>query len=388
MRPLSLPTFGHTMQTGTVVDWHVEEGDAFEVGDVLYTVDTEKSTVDVEAKQDGVLARIVTDPGAEVPTGTLLAVVAQPGEPVDGEAVERVIREAADSADEADAEPDRSGVAPSVGQAHDHTRTRASPRARRLAGELSVDLAAVNGTGPDGAVTVEDLQAAGGDMPRIRERRTLHGVRKAMAEQMIRSWQVPQFSQDITVDVTNLRMRRKQLREEGVEAGVTDLLIDVVVAAVVEVPEVNAVYRDGEIVLYESVNVAVAVATDAGLVVPVLRDCQDLALPERIERRRALTNRARDGELAPEDSTNATISVSNLGMTAVETGVPLVNAPQVCTVFAGRAVDKPVAVGDGIEVRPVMHVVIAYDHRVVDGAVGARFTTAVRDGLEGRSAQR
>lgn len=256
------------------------------------------------------------------------------------------------------------------------------PRAKRLAAELGVDLSALTGTGPDGTITEADVRAAGGQGVAIRERRPLRGIAKAQAEQMTRSWEIPQFSQDVEVDVANLRERRVRLRDEGVPATVTDLVIDAVVGAVAKVPEVNSSFAGDEIVLYEPVNVSVAVATDAGLVVPVLHDCQAKDLKARVAALAATAERARVGALTPEDSAGGTITVSNLGTAGVETGVPLINAPQACIVFTGATVDKPVVRDGQMTVRPMMHVVIAYNHRILDGLTAARFTAAVREALE------
>jgi pyruvate dehydrogenase E2 component (dihydrolipoamide acetyltransferase) len=379
MHTLMLPRLGQTMEAGTIVTWFVQEGQAYEVGDLLYEVETEKNQLEVEAKLPGTIAKLAVPEGEQVPVGTLLAVVADPGERLSDEQVQAALQTAAG---QEEVEP---AVAPATAAAAGAARrgpARAMPRAKRLAAELGVDLATVVGTGPDGTITEADVRQAGKQGVAVRERRPLRGIAKAQAEQMTRSWQIPQFSQDVEVDVGNLRQRRAGLRDEGVQATVTDLVIDAVVGAVAKVPEANSTFAGEEIVVYEPVNVSVAVATDAGLVVPVLHDCQAKSLEERAAGLAAIAERARAGALTPEDSTGGTITVSNLGMAGVESGVPLLNAPQACIVFTGATVDKPVVRDGQVTIRPMMRVVIAYDHRVLDGLTASRFTAAVRETLE------
>jgi pyruvate dehydrogenase E2 component (dihydrolipoamide acetyltransferase) len=387
MHTLMLPRLGQTMEAGTIVTWFVQEGQAYEVGDPLYEVETEKNQVEVEAKLPGTIARLAVAEDEQVPVGTLLAVVADPGEQLSDEQIQSALRAAPAQQEQVAPATAAAAAAPADGdQAAAGTagrgRARAMPRAKRLAAELGIDLATVTGTGPDGTITEADVRQAGKQGVAVRERRPLRGIARAQAEQMTRSWQIPQFSQDVEVDVGNLRQRRATLRDEGVQVTVTDLVIDAVVGGVAKVPEVNSTFAGEEIVVYEPVNVSVAVATDAGLVVPVLHDCQAKSLEERAAGLAGIAERARAGALTPQDSTGGTITVSNLGMAGVETGVPLLNAPQACIVFAGATVDKP-AVRDGqVTIRPMMHLVIAYDHRVLDGLTASRFTAAVREALE------
>lgn len=397
MHRLKLPRFGQTMEQGTITAWHVAEGDAFDEGDLLYEVESEKSEIEVEAKAPGTVAKLVVAEGDVAEVGDLLAVIADPDEELTDGQISDAIEDGAGAPTEASDGGDGDGDSDGEGRASRDRRptggVKAMPRAKRAAQELGVDLRDVTGTGHDGAITESDVreaaEAAGGDGeedvddgPAVRERRTLRGVARAQAEHMARSWQIPQFSQDVEVDATALRSRLERLQDEGVHATVTDLLVDAVVDAVAEVPDANSSFRDDAVLVYEDVNVSIAVATESGLVVPVLRSAQSVDLAARVQRRTAIVERARDGALAPADSEGGTITVSNLGATRVETGVPLVSAPQACIVFAGRIADAPVVRDGEIVVRSTMHVVIAYDHRVIDGATAARFTTAVVDALE------
>lgn len=414
MHILHLPRLGQTMKSGVINHWYVTEGESFEVGDVLYELETEKMNTDVEAKLPGTLARLVTETGVEVPIGTTLAVVADPGEiPTDQDIADALARDqggmpadapgpgsdaglpgrqlAGRSAQAAQGPGPAGATGPSTVPAPG--RVRAMPKARALAAGRGLDLALITGTGPDGTITVADVEnatvpvaAAGEAEPAdaaVRERRPVRGIAKAMAENVTRSWrEVPQFVQQTWADASALQRRRSQAAEQGTPVSLTALLIAAVAQAVEAVPEANASFRGEEIVLYSEVNVSVAVATSQGLTVPVLRGVQKLDLAGIAAGLRDLADRAVAGRLGPGDFSGGTITVSNLGMSGVETGFPLVNAPEAVIVFAGAVVERPAASGGQVVIRPELGLAIGYDHRVLDGATAARFTSALRGALE------
>ncbi|ABG03326.1 catalytic domain of components of various dehydrogenase complexes [Rubrobacter xylanophilus DSM 9941] len=390
MHKLHLPRLGQTMERGTILRWARREGEPFEVGDILYEVESEKAVNEIEAKLPGTLARITVEEGQECPVGTLLAVVADPGETLSEEEIEAAIAEEGGREAPA-ASGGGTGVrAPSSARAQ--RRVRAMPKARALARELGVELAAVEGTGQGGAITVEDVRraagAAPGEGPRVRERRPLGDVGRTMARVVTRSWhEVPQFVQMVQLDASALVGRRRELagqikRSHGVDLSYTDLLLEAVAGAAGEEPLANSSLVDGEILLYEDVNVSVAVATGSGLLVPVVRWAQALELGELAARLREVLERARSGRLSAEDTAGGTITLSNLGMYGIEGGTPLVTHPQAAVVFAGAIVERPWAVSGRVEVRPTLTLSVGFDHRILDGVAAARFTTALRRRLE------
>lgn len=409
MHKVYLPRLGQTMEKGTVQAWMKEEGDSFEVGDVLYEVETEKVVTEVEAKQPGTLARIVVPEGEERPAGTVLAIAADPGEELSEEEIEAAISEAdgatGEEPAEAPAEESVEALASSGGEeatSHAGGKVRAMPKARSLAREMGVDLATVEGSGRNGSITVGDVRAAadGGrdegrdetdatEGPRVAERRSLSGLGKTMAEVVSRSWrEVPQFVQMVELDASALveRRRAEAERAEGAAPSYTDLFIEAMVGAVGEEPLANASFADEEIVVYRDVNVSLAVATESGLVVPVVRRAQELSLEDLAAATRGVAEKSREGRLTAEDVEGGTITLSNLGMLGVEAGTPMVTAPQAAVVFAGAIIEKPWVVDGKVEIRPALTLSIGYDHRVLDGATAARFTAALRRRLEGPSA--
>ena len=386
MRLLQLPRFGQIMERGTILKWHVADGAAFKTGDVLYEVETEKTTVTVEATFDGVLARRLVPEDENVPVGTILAVCWEAGEEPDPAALERAVHAAA---------APQAGTTGAAGP-------RITPRAKRLAEKHGLDYAALTGSGPGGIIQEADVRAAleraglerRGAAPAATEgegagarggnvlRQT--SVQRAMAAAMQRSWnEIPQFVQTRSFDALKLVELREELKAAGRSIGFTDLIAHVAARVVPDHPLVNATYRgDGEVVVHPDVELAVAVETERGLLAPVLHKAQALTLEQTAAALRELTSRARAGTLRPEQAQGGTISLSNLGMFGIEWGTPIINPPQSCVIFVG-ALRERLVLRDGRPVAmPVAALSIGFDHRVLDGATAARFTADLCAALE------
>jgi pyruvate dehydrogenase E2 component (dihydrolipoamide acetyltransferase) len=398
VQKIRLPRMGQTMQQATLLSWYKKEGDPFTVGETLYEIETEKSVITVEAKFSGTLVRITAPEGEELPVGALLAIVANPGETLSPTEIEAAITEeqhpvplAAPATVPAASEQTAPVIVPSTEPGPGSSeRMRVMPRARMLAEQLGVNLAIVQGSGANGSITVEDVQRAAQATagPRIRERRPLNRITRTMAEVVTQSWQqVPQFVQMVLVDASSLARRREAegkaiQQSHDLKLSYNDLILEAIIRSIEEIREVNASFAGDAIVLYEDINVSVAVATDAGLLVPVVHQAQKLSLGDLALRLREISQRARAGSLTPADFEGGTITVSNLGMSGVETGTPLVTRPQAAIVFIGTILNRPVAIDESLEVRPTFYVSIGYDHRVVDGATAAKFTGTVKRKLE------
>jgi len=390
MHKLFLPRLGQTMEQGTVVSWLKKEGDSYDTGEVLYELDTEKVVNDIEAKLPGTIARILIAEGEAHPVGTILAIVADPGETLSAADIEAAA--AQDAAAPAAAVAPAAAAAPAVAAAPAAAaRVKIMPRARRLAEEMGVDITGITGTGAGGTITVEDVEKAAASAPagpRVKERRTLKGVGAGMAASVTRSWQIPQFTQIVLVDATGLAARRKAMGPEikekyGIDLSYTDLILDAVVKAAVEVPEANATFDNNAVVLYEDVNVSTAVANEEGLVVvPVIHRAQELSVGELGQKIRDIAERARIGALTMPDIEGGTITMSNLGMYGVETGTPILTPPQSSLVFIGAMKPRPLVIDGAIEARSSFYMSIVYDHRVLAGVTAAAFTMAVKRNME------
>jgi pyruvate dehydrogenase E2 component (dihydrolipoyllysine-residue acetyltransferase) len=432
MNLIRLPRLGQTMESGMLTAWHVTEGQQFAEGTLLYEVETDKMTTEVEAKQAGVLLRIVAALEEQLDVGAVIGVTGDVGETASSQDIDAFLGRGADTAEAApdgDAtelpaggpatadildEPHPDAAATPV-DGHRSSgvagRPLAVPKARKVAREAGIDLGTVQGTGKRGVIRVSDVQHAVraaavvasapaatpaaapaaiqvASSPEVRRpevavRIPVRGVARSMADAVSRSWrEIPQFVQQVTLDATALAARLKRLRYEGVSVTYTDLLIAAVSWTAVEVAEVNATFTAEEIIRYSDVNVSFAVATDRGLVVPVVRQAHALDVAAIAARTRELAGRAREGRLTAADTTDGTITVSNLGAFGVETGTPIVNAPQSAIVFVGAMGDRAVVVDGQLAVRTMLNIAVAYDHRVVDGMTGARFTSALKARLE------
>jgi pyruvate dehydrogenase E2 component (dihydrolipoamide acetyltransferase) len=369
-----MPALGMAQETGKVLRWFKQAGEAVAKGEALLEIETDKVTVEIESPAGGTLAAVSVPEGAEVPVGTVIAVVLAEGEvaaPVADREPE-VVREVAAPA----AAPAPAAAAP----VSPPRRRLASPKARRLAEARGVDLAALAGSGPNGAVTAKDVEAAGA--PARPQAATggdsfeVGSLWRVMADRTTRAWQeVPHFFLSRDVDASRLESWREAVRRRpGAErVSHTDLLVKLCAEALRRHPRVNASWRDGAIVPGPGVNVGIAVATDGGLVVPVVHHADTLELAALSARRVEIAEAARAGRLRPEDVQGGTFTVSNLGMYGVDAFQAIVNAPQAAILAVGRIVDRPVALGGEVVIRPVLTLSISFDHRVVDGARGAEF---------------
>jgi pyruvate dehydrogenase E2 component (dihydrolipoamide acetyltransferase) len=373
-----MPALGMAQDTGTVLRWLRAEGDQVARGEPLLEIETDKATVEVESPADGVLAAVRAAAGDAVPVGQVIAVVMADGE--------------APAVGGGDPEPVASVAERQPG------RRLASPKARRMAAELGVDIAALQGSGPGGAVLAADVQAAGvadggrptsapapAPAPAAAPAVPTGSVWRIMAERTTQSWQgVPHFFLHRQVDAGRLlSWRRAVAARPGCErTSVTDLLVRIAAEALGRHPRVNATWRDGVVELEGSVGVGIAVATEDGLVVPVVRDAGALDLAGLTARRMEVVERARTGRLTPDDLGGGTFTISNLGMYGVDSFNAILNAPQAAILAVGRIADRVVAVDGAAVVRPVMELSLSCDHRVIDGARGAEFLGTLADLIE------
>ena len=366
-----MPALGMAQETGKVLRWLKTDGADVARGEPLLEVETDKVTVEIEAPADGTLAGVSAPDGAEVPVGTVIALVLAEGEqlaavPEPARAQEPVAAVAA------------AGGAPPASVERPRRRL-ASPKARRLAAEAGVDLDGLAGSGPGGAVVASDVAAARATVPAAAangDALAVGSVWRVMAERTQRSWQeVPQFVLARDVDASRLRSWREAARRkpgcEGVS--VTDLLVRICAEALRRHPRLAASWRDGSLAAGAGVHVGVAVATEEGLVVPVVHGADSLPLGAISARRREVAEAARAGRLRPEDVQGGVFTISNLGMYGVDAFQAIVNAPQAAILAVGRILEKPVARDGEVVVRPVLTLTLSFDHRVVDGARGAEF---------------
>ena len=387
---VKLPRLGQGMESGTIVRWLKSEGDAVKKREPLYELDTDKVTQEVEAETDGVLLKIVVAEG-EVEVGTTIAVIGKEGEEVVLEAVtapqpkQQPEPQQAEQTAPAPSGSQQEGVTPPSASV-ENGRVKASPLARRMARERGIDLRGIAGTGPEGRIVADDVEKAAAGAPSgfaatlpVPEAEVvqLTSTRRTIARRLTEAWQAPVFQLGVSADMTEalaLREKLVELQAEGdVKPTVNDVLTKLVAVALVRHRAVNATFDGEQIQRSPAAHVGIAVAAPNGLVVPVVRDADRRTIQEIARARADLVGRARDGKLTLQDLEGGTFTISNLGMFGVEQFVAVLNPPQVAILAVGAVKDTPVAVDGGIDVAPLVQLVLTCDHRAIDGADGAQF---------------
>lgn len=400
-----MPQLGLTMEEGTVSQWIKHEGDAVKTGDVLLEITTDKLTNEVTSEHDGVLLKIVAQEGEDVPVKGLLCYVGQPGEAV-GDAPA-----AAAAAPAAPAAPAASGACAPVPApvAAGGARIRISPLARKTAAKLGVDVSGIVGSGPSGRIRQQDVLAAakapkaaapvaaepapaakpvsktGLELMEGDTVSKLAGMRKVVAQRMLQSHtEIPPVTQNTKVDVTELmKFRKMLLTETGNKYSVNDLILKATAKCLRQHPEVLVSLDGDQVIQRAHVNLGMAVALDAGLIVPVIRDADRMGLDALSAAAKDLASRAKSNKLTPDEYKGSTFSVSNLGMFGIETFTPIVNQPDAAILGVCAVEDELVMDDEGnISKHQVMRLSFTYDHRLIDGAVAAKFVMALRDLLE------
>jgi pyruvate dehydrogenase E2 component (dihydrolipoamide acetyltransferase) len=366
-----MPALGMAQETGKLVRWIKNEGDTVKKGEPLMEIETDKVTVEIEAPADGVLGGISAAEGEDIPVGRAVAYVLAEGEDLP-QVVAVPAAAPAQSAAPADV---RTTNGSSTAVETPGRRVLASPRARRLARARGLRIEDLKGTGPHGAIQAVDVVAR--EAPRVASAQPVtSNAWKTMADRMQQSWRdVPHFFLERDLDAARLNSWREMIRRRpGYEKVThTDLLIMVCAAALREHPRVNATWRDGSVLYQEAINVGIAVATEEALIVPVVHGADELELKAVAQTRGDLVARARERKLRPADVSDGTFTISNLGMFGVDAFHAIVNTPQAAILAVGRILDRIVAIEGEPAVRPTMTVSLSFDHRVVDGAEGARF---------------
>ena len=440
--PIIMPKFGQMTEESAIVEWLKKEGDKVAKGDILFTVETDKSVMDVESFEAGTLLKIVVKPGLNVPVQSTVGFLGQPGEavpevaapvPAPASKAQAVGRAVPSAPPAASAPPVARALQPAAAAPSLQPATaapaqpslfRISPRAAALARDCVIDPARIKGSGPSGRVVEKDvkayLEAKGYSQLRIPPaakqlaakekldvlaiqgtadsgRISLADVERTLAEKpkaMSKMRQIiaqrltqsvvtaPHFFVTVEVDMTDLVKFRAQLKEKGAPYTVTDFISQAVVLTLKEFPEVNS-STDGKTTRWNShVHLGVAVSLEQGLVVPVIRNADELTMTEVNARSKELAEKARTGKLAPDEMSGSTFTISNMGMLDVENFTAIINPGESAILAVSSTLKKAVVRDDKVVVRSIMKMTLSSDHRIIDGAMAARFVNAVKQKLE------
>ncbi len=435
---ITMPRLSDTMEAGTVIKWHVKEGDPVSSGSVVADIETDKATMEMQCFDDGVLSKILVEPGKQVPVGTPIAVVAledEDGSESPTASAQQTSATAAPTASApavapASSAPSAAFIASKTDTSDgtgDADRMRVSPIARRLADELGVDLNRLQGSGPGGRIVKRDIEEAaagkGGATagsapapstptapkpstaiaPIVSRPRTdlalnpegrevaVSGMRQTIARRLVESkQQIPHYQVAMSVDcdaLLELRgMLNTQLQPQGVKLSMNDFVVRACAIAMGRHPFFNASWAGDRIVIHGAVNIGIAVSLPAerggGLVVAVLRDADRRGLRELSEESKSLAEKARTKGLTMEEMSDATFTISNLGMYGVDDFTAIINPPNSAILAVGAAIQQPVVRNGQLAVGTEMKLTLSLDHRVIDGAMAAQFLQTVKQTLE------
>jgi pyruvate dehydrogenase E2 component (dihydrolipoamide acetyltransferase) len=375
-----MPALEMAQETGKLIAWLKKEGDSVSKGEPLLEIETDKAVMEIESPGEGVLGGVKAQAGAEIPVGQTIAWILRPGEGVpsdqptaqSGRHQEHMSAHAAPAVMEAPAQPAASSA-------------KVSPKARRLAKELNVDLNQVRGSGAGGEILASDIQAAAGSAsaqaprPAIQSAAALSPIARLMAERTTQSWTtVPHFFVVREVDAGGLNSARVQIaaaleKKPGLRLTHTDLLVALVARVLARHPWVNASWTGDGIRINRDVNVGLAMAVEDGVVAPVIQNADRMDLGQIAKQRKDLSERARAGKLRPADLAGGTFTISNLGMYNVDAFSAIIIPPQAAILAIGHITDRVVPFEGKPSIRPTFTLTISADHRVIDGARAALF---------------
>lgn len=402
-----MPALSPTMKEGNLAKWLKKEGDVIKSGEVIAEIETDKATMEVEAVDEGVLGKILVSDGTEnVAVNTAIALLLNKGEDksvLEKYQVKAASAEAAKPVAVADkkveivVEKNQTTYATSS-----DSSTKASPLAKRIAKENNVALASLSGTGPKGRIIKDDVldfvKSGGGRVGVVRRNPQEFyavknsNIRKVIAKRLLESKQtVPHFYLSCELKIDKLSELRAALNEvapqdengnPAYKISVNDMIIKAVAMALKKVPEANSSWSDDAVLVYNNIDIAVAVAIDGGLITPIVKNADQKTIQAISNEAKQLIKKAKDGKLQPEEFQGGSFSISNLGMFGIDNFAAIVNPPQSCILAVSRAVEKPVVEHGQIKIAHMMNVTLSSDHRSVDGAVGAEFLKALRRYIE------
>ncbi|WP_208590020.1 dihydrolipoamide acetyltransferase family protein [Gracilibacillus suaedae] len=433
-KEIFMPKLSSTMQVGTLLQWFKEEGDTVEVGEPLFEIMTDKINIEVEAYEEGTLLKRYYGEDDEVPVNYVVGFIGEPSEEVpeeppgdadaDGENKNEEMKEIDEEA--IAVKPNKEGI--ETGK-----KVRSTPAARHLASKNGLELAEIEGSGPNGRVQVADVEVVLQSAPKATplakkvakdqsidlsnvegsgpngkiyrsdlsrdeqselqatssaKRVKLEGISKVVAQRMQESAStVPHVTINTEIDMSEVIAMRKSLlpiieKQTGHRVSFTEIIIKAVAHTLQKYPIINASLVGNEIVYHHVINIGLAVAIDNGLVVPVIKNADQKGLAELTTNSKTLTKEARDGQLKPDAMSNGTFTISNLGMYAVDSFNPIINQPESAILGVGRITEKPVGIDGEIVLRPIMGLSLSFDHRIINGAPAAAFITDLKSMLE------
>ncbi|MFX1558999.1 MAG: dihydrolipoamide acetyltransferase family protein [Promethearchaeota archaeon] len=391
------------MEYGVILKWLKKEGDTVKQGEPIVEIFGEKNEFELESPADGVLLKILCDVDDEIPISEPIAYIGEKGEKVPdimpkklnvpgavAPAISTSTPVASTTAPKAAAKP----IIPPAETRLPSGKIKASPRAKKKAKELGVDLSLVVGTGQGGRIVEKDVLAAQSapqvsvaDDRKVKQVAHLTPLRRTIARRMTQSYQRPHITMITEIDMTEVVELREEINERvqkkhGIRISFNDIIVKAVADTLERFPKFNSTLVGNDLVMFDEVNIGVAMATDDGLIVPTVKDANKKSITEIAIETKDFGKRARTNELKPEELTGSTFTVSNLGPFEVDVFIPVINPPESAILALGQIKKKPAIVDDQIAIRSMMMASCAVDHRVLDGAPAGQFLAALKEILE------
>ncbi|MGB4863028.1 MAG: dihydrolipoamide acetyltransferase family protein [Tepidiformaceae bacterium] len=415
---VTMPQMGADMTEGTVVKWFKSLGETVTRGEIIAEIETDKANVELEAYESGTLIKLIAEEGEVVPVGEVIALLG-----AENEAVPDIERKPPAEPAKRTIEPDEHAVAPTEAQPKAQAeaealpspkpargaeregddRIRISPVARKIATEAGLDYAGLEGTGPGGRILRKDVESAiaAGPSPKTTEHpsarpeRAVEGeghskMRQAIARRMAQSKATaPHYYLTLDIDMTAALEFRSQINANATDeqrVSINDLIVKACAIALERMPKFNSEYHDTGLKLHDGINVCIGIAMDDGLIAPAILDCQSKSLGRIAIEAKDLIDRAKSGRLTAAEYSEGTFTITNLGAYGVETLIGIINPPQAAILGVGSVMPQPAVRDNEIVIRQVMKVALSADHRVSDGAEGARFIKEIQQLLEAPAA--
>jgi pyruvate dehydrogenase E2 component (dihydrolipoamide acetyltransferase) len=402
MHEVIMPKLGITMESGRIEKWHKKEGDRVEKGEVLFEVMTDKVTIEVESYESGILKKIVKAEGEEVPVTGVIAYIGEEDEKLSLNKLNQKTTKIVAGTETKRASEKISSIKEDTRSSGD--RIKISPLARKMAEEMGIDYRSgkIKGSGPGGRIVKEDLidyskQKEGNGKKEAESASTgiaikssvrLEGIKKTIADRMSYSaFNIPEIILNVKANVTSLKVLReelnkKMLKTSGVGVTYTDFLIKAASNVLRNNLELNSTFSDGNYIIYDDINIGLAVSTKSGLIVPTIFKCDRLGITDIAKKRIELINKAKEEKLNLEDISNGTFTITNLGMYGIRSFSPIINPPQAAILAVGEIYTEPAVIDGRIGPESFINLTASCDHRIIDGTTGAKFLRELAELVE------
>ena len=378
-----MPALNPGQETGILLEWLKQEGETIEKGEPLMEVETDKANVEVEAEATGILSNISVQPGDEIHVGEVIAMILSEDESAPKSIKDDSSTQTAVTENEVKHHSGNSEKMESI-ETVSKNKIAASPKVKQYAKKEGLDLSSLKGSGPGGAILMEDVLAIQSTAEKEDNDFQTGKGWLLMADRLTESWtSAPHFSIVRNLDATNLAAHKKETKaNSSANITFTDLLVKYAASSLKEHPRVNASLIDGKLIKNAAINIGIAVATEDGLIVPVIHNADELRLEEITERRKELVARTQEGKLRSGDLDAGTFTISNLGMFDVDSFNAIINPPQSAILAVGKIIDQVVPMDGKPAIRPMLKINLSFDHRVIDGARGAHFLQTLSNLIE------